>query len=143
MKQDFVDHHLIFDTAVRRIGGDLDGTSTLRTGFYRAAFGSMSPKAPTFGGPRLLPWMACMPVLQEQKPVMVLRFSSGVLLSSCRLFPRRAVVTRVLCLLFGWCGIPTNTPWNRVRLTRGFGTSEASFAMKSNDSNITCVVPSL
>jgi len=49
MKQDFVDHHLIFDTAVRRIGGDLDGTSTLRTGFYRAAFGSMSPKAPTFG----------------------------------------------------------------------------------------------
>ncbi len=70
--------------------------------------------------------------------VMALRFSSGVLFSSCRLFPRRAVVTRVLCLLFG-----ANTPWNRVRLTRGFGTSEASFAMKSNDSNITCVVPSL
>jgi len=49
MKQDFVDHHLIFDTAVRRIGDDLDGTPTLRTGFYRAACGSMSPKAPTFG----------------------------------------------------------------------------------------------
>ena len=70
--------------------------------------------------------------------VMALRFSSGVWFSSCRLFPRRAVVTRVLCLLFG-----ANTPWNRVRLTRGFGTSEASFAMKSNDSIITCVVPSL
>ncbi len=78
-----------------------------------------------------------MPVLQEQKPVMDLRFSSGVLFSSCRLFPRRAGVTRVLCLLFGWCGTPTNTPWNRVRLTRGFGTSEASFDMKSSGSKMT------
>ncbi len=69
---------------------------------------------------------------------MALRFSSGVLFSSCRFFPRRAGVTRVLCLLFG-----ANTPWNRVRLTRGCGTSEPSFAMKYNDSNITCVVPSL
>ena len=141
MKQDFVDHHLIFDTAVRRIGDDLDGTPTLRTGFYRAAFGSMSPKAPTFGEH---PFQASpQGAYFWWAQAMALRFSSGVLFSSCRLFPRRAVVIRVLCLLFGWCGIPTNTPWNRVRLTRGFGTSEASFAMKSNDSNITCVVPSL
>jgi hypothetical protein len=41
MKQDFVDHHLILDTAVRRIGDNLNGTSALHTGFYRAAFGSM------------------------------------------------------------------------------------------------------
>jgi hypothetical protein len=34
MKQDFVDHHLIFDTAVRRIGGNLDGTSTMSTGLH-------------------------------------------------------------------------------------------------------------
>jgi hypothetical protein len=36
-------------------------------------------------------------------------------------------------LLFG-----ANTPWKRVRLTFGFGTSEASFEMKSSASNITC-----
>ena len=35
-------------------------------------------QGPTFGAPRLLPWMACMPVLQEQKPVIEARFSAGV-----------------------------------------------------------------
>ena len=59
---------------------------------------------------------------------MALRISSGVLFSSCRLFPRWAGVTRVLCLLFG-----ANTPWNRVRLTRGFGTSETSFQYAKSD----------
>jgi hypothetical protein len=34
-----------------------------------------------------------------------------------------------------------NTPWNRVRLTRGFGTRAASRAMKSNGSKMTWVVP--
>jgi hypothetical protein len=32
--------------------------------------------------------------------------------------PRFAGVTRARCLLFG-----ANTPWNRVRLTLGLGTS--------------------
>ena len=63
---------------------------------------------------------------------MALRFSSGVLLSSCRLFPRRAGVTSDRCLLFG-----ANTPWKRVRLTRGFGTSEANFDMKSSGPKMT------
>jgi hypothetical protein len=34
MKQDFVDHHLIFDTAVRRIGDNLDGTYIMSTGLH-------------------------------------------------------------------------------------------------------------
>ena len=41
------------------------------------------------------------------------------------------------CLLFG-----ANTQWKRVRLTRGLGTSAASFAMKSSGSKKTCVAPS-
>ncbi len=61
MGQDLVYDLLIFDTAVRRIGEslprerserfgyDFDRASAMNTGFYRAAFGSMSPKAPTFG----------------------------------------------------------------------------------------------
>ena len=40
-------------------------------------------------------------------------------------------------------GMPgVNTPWKRVRLTRGFGTSAANRAMKSSGSKITCVAPS-
>ena len=31
MRQDFIDHLLILDTAVRRIGDDLDMTSTIFT----------------------------------------------------------------------------------------------------------------
>ena len=38
------------------------------------------------------------------------------------------------------CG--ANTPWKRVRLTRGKGTKEARRAKKSSGSRITCVVPS-
>jgi len=34
-----------------------------------------------------------------------------------------------------------NTPWKRVRLTLGLGTSETNLAIKSNGSNITWVVP--
>ena len=52
-------------------------------------------------------------------------------------FPRLPGVTRARYLLFG-----ANTPWNRVRLTRGFGTSAASRAIKSRGSKMTCVVPS-
>lgn len=51
--------------------------------------------------------------------------------------PRLAGVTRARCLLLG-----ANTPWKRVRLTRGFGTKAASRAMKSSGSKMTCVVPS-
>ena len=51
--------------------------------------------------------------------------------------PRFAGVTRARYLLFG-----ANTPWKRVRLTRGFGTSAARRAMKSRGSKMTCVVPS-
>jgi len=61
MRKNLVNELLVFDTAVRRIGEslprersecfgyDLCGTTAMSTGFYRAAFGSMSPKAPTFG----------------------------------------------------------------------------------------------
>ena len=51
--------------------------------------------------------------------------------------PRLAGVTRERCLLFG-----ANTPWKRVRFTRGLGTRAASRAMKSSGSKMTCVVPS-
>jgi hypothetical protein len=37
MKQNFVNHHLIFDTAVRRIGDNLDGTSTMSIGLQLIA----------------------------------------------------------------------------------------------------------
>ncbi len=49
--------------------------------------------------------MAYMPVLQEQKPVMADRRSSGVLSSFksplCLPFPRFAGVTVIRCLLLG------------------------------------------
>lgn len=51
--------------------------------------------------------------------------------------PRLASVTRAWYLLFG-----ANTPWKRVKLTRGFGASAASRAMKSRGLEITCVVAS-
>ena len=38
--------------------------------------------------------------------------------------------------------VGANTPWKRVRLTRGGGTSAARRAMQSSGSNMTCVVPS-
>jgi hypothetical protein len=51
--------------------------------------------------------------------------------------PPAALVTCARCALFG-----ANTPWKRVRLTRGLGTSALSLAMKSRGSKSTCVVPS-
>ncbi len=50
--------------------------------------------------------------------------------------PRLAGVTRTRCRLFG-----ANTPWKRVKFTRGFGTSAASRAMESSGSKITWMVP--
>ena len=97
-------------------------------------------KGPTFGEPRLLPWMACMPVLQEQKPVIDARRSAGdwhcPSSSALRLLPlpRLEGVTCIRYLLLG-----ANTPWNRVRLTRGLGTNAASRARKSNGSKMTCM----
>lgn len=46
-------------------------------------------------------------------------------------------VTRARYPLLG-----ANTPWKRVRLTRGLGTSAARRTMKSSGSMMTCVVPS-
>jgi hypothetical protein len=70
---------------------------------------------------------------------MAVRRSSGVLSPFksplCLPFSRFAGVTISRYLLLGWCGIPTETPLNRVRLTLGLGTSDASFAMKSSRSN--------
>ncbi len=48
-----------------------------------------------------------------------------------------AGVIRARYLLLG-----ANTPWKRVRLTRGFGTRAANRAMKSSGSKMTWVVPS-
>ena len=45
--------------------------------------------------------------------------------------PRLAGVTRARYWLFG-----ANTPWKRVRFTRGFGTSTASRAMKSSGNRL-------
>ena len=36
-------------------------------------------------------------------------------------------------------GATTNTPWKRVRLTLGFGTSEASFDIMSSGLNMMCL----
>ena len=48
--------------------------------------------------------------------------------------PRPTGVTSARYLLLG-----ANTPWKRVRLTLGLGTSATSLDMKSNGSNMTCV----
>jgi hypothetical protein len=40
-------------------------------------------------------------------------------------------ISRARCWLFG-----AKTPWNRVRLTRGFGTSAANLAMKSSGCSV-------
>jgi len=73
--------------------------------------------------------------------VIEARRSAGVCGSSPLLallaLPRLAGVTQTRWRLFG-----ANTPWNRVRLTLGFGTSAAKRAMKSSGSKTTCVVPS-
>jgi len=62
MRKNLVNDLLVFDTMVRRIGDDLCGATAMSAGFYRAAIGSMSPKAPTFGVPGLLPWIMEIPV---------------------------------------------------------------------------------
>ena len=63
------------------------------------------------GATKLLPGMACMPVLQEQKPVIDTRRSAGVCSDACSgvwaflPLPRRAGVTLARYLLWG-----ANTP---------------------------------
>jgi hypothetical protein len=47
-------------------------------------------------------------------------------------------VINARCLLFG-----ANTPWKRVRFTRGFGTRAASLAIKSSGSKMTCDYPDI
>jgi hypothetical protein len=82
-----------------------------------------------------------MPVLQEQKPVIDARRSAGdwhcPSSSALRLLPlpRLEGVTCIRYLLLG-----ANTPWNRVRLTRGLGTNAASRARKSNGSKMTPLI---
>jgi hypothetical protein len=61
---------------------------------------------------RLLPWMACMPVLQEQKPVIAM---DGMYAGFAGAF---------------FCG--AKMPWKRVRLTLGFGTrAESSLSIET------------
>ncbi len=78
----------------------------------------------------------CAQVIAARRSADVGSSGSAVLERSPPL-PRLAGVTRARYLLFG-----ANTPWKRVRFTRGFGTSAASRAMKSRGSKMTCVVPS-
>jgi len=81
--------------------------------------------------------------LETFAQVIAARRSAGVAASGSRFvgcwppLPRLAGVTRPRCLLLG-----AKAPWNRVRFTRGFGTSAARRAMKSSGSKMTCVVPS-
>ena len=76
-----------------------------------------------------------MLVLQEQKPAIAARRSTGVgpsvasAVPALLPLPRLEGVTRARCALLG-----AKTPWKRVRLTRGFGTSATSLAMKSSGS---------
>ena len=65
-------------------------------------------------------------LLAELKPEIKTEFKSATIGGA-----RLAGVTAARCLLFG-----ANTPWKRVRLTRGLGTNAAKRAMKSSGSHI-------
>jgi len=73
--------------------------------------------------------------------VIEIRFSAGVRSDPSAEWhfvslPRLAGVTSSRYLLLG-----ANTPWKRVRFIRGFGANETNREIKSNGSNMTCVVP--
>jgi len=73
--------------------------------------------------------------------VIEARFSAGVWSTSLAgwrflSLPRPAGVTFERYLLLG-----AKTPWKRVRLTLGLGTSETNLEIKSSGSKITWVVP--
>jgi len=73
-----------------RRSGDPDITIAFTTGFNAQGCAGAAKDRKSESGqyryqtrvstalPRLLPGMACMPVLQEQKPVIETRFSAGV-----------------------------------------------------------------
>ena len=76
--------------------------------------------------------------VDPENPLQALRPGHRGAAFRCRrlLRIRLAGVTRARYLLLG-----ANTPWKRVRLTRGLGTRAANRAIKSNGSKMTCVVP--
>jgi len=126
MSQYRLDDHRVFDAVVRHFGNDLGSTATDSAGFHRAAFGSMFNTRFSLCAQVMATWR-CAGVCSS--------WPSAVFWQP---LPRFAGVTRARCLLFGWSGIPANTPWNRVRLTLGLGTNAASLAIKSTGSKITC-----
>ena len=76
--------------------------------------------------------------LRRRAQVIARCFSAaGSGFAAARRVPRPAGVISARQCEFG-----ANTPWNRVRFTRGRGTNAARRAMKSSGSNKTCVVPS-
>ena len=98
---------------------------------------SMSPNAPTFGEYPLEPspqgaYFWCAHVMAAWRSVGVRSIGSSDVLGF-RPFPRPAGVMAARCWLLG-----ANTPWKRVRLTRGLGTRAARRAMKSSGSKMTC-----
>jgi hypothetical protein len=102
---------------------------------------SISPEAPTFGEHPLKTsppgaYFWCAQLIDARRSAGVCSSPASVAFGLFPL-PRLAGVTNARCWLFG-----ANTPWKRVRLTRGLGTRAASRAIKSNGSKMTCVVPS-
>ena len=84
--------------------------------------------------------MQAMPILNTRcnrcAQVMAACRCTGDLDSICAdSLPRTVGVICFRKALFG-----ANTPWNRVRLTRGLGPRAASLAIKSNGSRTMCVV---
>ena len=107
MGEDLLDHQRVFDA-----GDDLDAAAASLTG---------------------LDVDVEYPLQAQRLKLMAARRSAGVVSSGTSdalallPLPRLAGVTRARCALLG-----ANTPWNRVRLTLGLGTSATSRAMKSS-----------
>jgi hypothetical protein len=155
MGQNYVDDLLILYTAVRRIGydvqgctnaagawmcrygapgsGDLCRSTALSVGCHRAVFGSM-PNS-------LFNRWAFMPSgAGHGRASFFWCFVLSNSFLSAFAPPGRSHQSPVLAVWmvghFHALWVPTNTPCNLVRLTFGFGTREASFAMKSRGSNM-------
>lgn len=111
------DHHRVFDA-----GNDPHRTLTLLTGVDVDVEHPLQSLCPRHGRMALY-----------QCFVIWIVFIRRLLLAP---LPRPDGVTSALCLLLG-----ANTPWKRVRLTRGLGTRAASLAIKSSGSKMTWVVP--
>jgi len=107
------DHHRVFSAIAPGMAlpptslWSNTGDDFYRTAAFAAGFNIDIEYSLQSLGPGLLPGMACMPVLQEQKPVIDTRRSAGVCSGVWVLlpWPRRAGVTRARYLLWG-----ANTP---------------------------------